>query len=252
MARLVLKFEEQVLKELEVGALATIGRLPDNSIVIDNPAVSGHHASLFRDGDDFIVEDLGSTNGTFVNEKRVSRRMLQDGDVLLVGKHQIAFERRQGDESAVPAKTETAMPTLGDTVFLDTRKHRELIAKLGDAHDLASSSNGQADGSAPTAVGVLHVLSGRSDQSEYPLETRTCLIGKAETSAVRLKGWFKPRVAVAITRNHNGYVATMLAGRTTINSQSGRRRHDLKDGDILGVSGLTLEFRLRQGADALR
>jgi pSer/pThr/pTyr-binding forkhead associated (FHA) protein len=209
--------------------------------------VSGHHASVARDGDHFVVEDLHSTNGTFVNERRVSRHVLQDGDVLLVGKHQLVFERRVGDEPVVVAKAEPATPALGDTMFLDTKKHRELIANLREANS-AAASKGRAAGAVEAKVGVLHVISGRSDQTEYPLEARTCLIGKAQTNAVRLKGWFKPRVAAAITRNREGYVVTQVAGKMTINSELGSGRHDLKDGDILAVGGLTLEFRLRQDA----
>ena len=117
---------------------------------------------------------------------------------------------------------------------------------------MAKLSNGQADraaagpgGLALTSVGVLRVLNGRADQSEYHLEARTSLIGKADTSVVRLKGWFKPRVAAAITRNGHGYMATLLAGQMSINSQPVSGRYDLKDGDILHVSGLTLEFRLK-------
>ena len=61
---------------------------------------------------------------------------------------------------------------------------------------------------------------------------------------MRLRGWFKPRVAVAITRNRQGYVATLLAADVLINSRPVRARHELKDGDVLDVSGLLLEFRV--------
>ena len=73
MARLTLQFEDRVVKEFTVGASATIGRLPDNTIMVDSPAVSSHHACVFRDGDRLVVEDLQSTNGTFVNGRRISR-----------------------------------------------------------------------------------------------------------------------------------------------------------------------------------
>src|SRR5688500_19503216 len=96
MATLSLQFEDLVLKEHVMGLMMTIGRLPDNTIVIDNPAVSGHHACVFRDGDRFIVEDLDSTNGTFVNDRRVSRYTLQHGDVVLVGKHRLVFDAAAG------------------------------------------------------------------------------------------------------------------------------------------------------------
>ena len=90
--RLILQFENRVLKEYPAGLMVTIGRLPDNAVMIDNPAVSSHHACVHRDGDQFIVEDLQSTNGTFVNEKRITRHTLRDGDVVLIGKHQIVFD----------------------------------------------------------------------------------------------------------------------------------------------------------------
>jgi len=76
MPKLILQFENRVLKEYPTGVMVTIGRLPDNMVIIDNPAVSSHHACVYSDGDQFIVEDLQSTNGTFVNEKRVTRHTL--------------------------------------------------------------------------------------------------------------------------------------------------------------------------------
>ena len=249
MARLMLKFDEQILRETDIGGTATIGRLPDNSVVVDNPAVSSHHARIIREGGDFIVEDLNSTNGTFVNEKRVSRHTLRSGDVLLVGKHHIVFDGRRGHESEAPTQTDLTLEAIDSTMFLDTKRHRELIAKLQSGQ---GATNQSAGASGSLALGVLHVISGRADQDEYPLEARTSLIGRDKASAVRLKGWFKPKVAVAIARNREGYVATLLAGKTTINSEPGSGRYDLKDGDILGVSGLTLEFRLRQPAQLSR
>ena len=142
MAALVLKFEDQVLKECAVGLIATIGRLPDNSIVIENPAVSGHHACVFRDADHFIVEDLESTNGTFVNQKRVTRHTLHNGDVLLVGKHELVFDQMAGGETVVPDEAPVMISNLGDTVFLDTAKHRALMAQLTDVKAQALEAGG--------------------------------------------------------------------------------------------------------------
>jgi len=237
--RLILQFDDQVLKECGLGLMATIGRLPDNNLVIDNPAVSGHHACVFRDGDRFVVEDLESTNGTFVNEQRVSRHTLHDGDVVAIGKHKLVFEQTGGVEDTMELPMPT-MSNLRDTVFLDTQKHRAMIAKLKDP-------NGNGDGSRAAAkIGVLRVVAGRTDQDEYSLDAHTCLIGKAPASLVRLKGWFKPSVALAITRNGQSYTATVLNGRTHINSEPLRGRHALNDGDVLRVSGLTLQFRLKE------
>ncbi len=229
--------------------MATIGRLSDNTVVIDNAAVSGHHACVFADGDQLVVEDLQSSNGTFVNGTRVSRHALQHGDVVQVGKHKIVLDQLVGGKPPVADGAEPSIPNQGATVFVDDRKwlgkllvdpeahrqHEALLATLQDA----------GPGAEPTRVGTLRVLAGRADQSEYDLEAHTSVIGKQKSSLVRLQGWFKPNVAVAITRNRHAYVATLLGGRMLINSQRVTGRSELKDGDVLEVSGLTLDFHLK-------
>lgn len=222
MARLILQFEDQVLKECSVGLMATIGRLPDNTVVIDNPAVSGHHASVFRDGDAYIVEDLQSTNGTFINEKRVTRHTLQNGDVVLIGKHTLVFDATVGEKPVVADDDKPLMPDMEGTVFLDTRQHRALLAKLGIEDHAKKAAGVPVTARRPAAsakVGVLGVIRGNADRSEFNLEAHTSLIGKAEASLIRLKGWFKPSVAIAITRDDHSYVATLLHGNTLINHQ---------------------------------
>src|SRR5437588_11060050 len=92
MAKLSLKFEKNELKQIGLTADdVTIGRLPDNDIQVDNPAVSGHHAKILWNGEHFIVEDNSSLNGTYINGQRVFKQQLKDGDNILVGKHTITF-----------------------------------------------------------------------------------------------------------------------------------------------------------------
>src|SRR5260370_8350245 len=92
MAKLILKFEQQILKEVTLAAdPLTIGRLPDNMLPIDNLAVSGHHAKVAWEQDHYVVEDLGSLNGTYVNNQRVGKAALQDGDQLLTANHLFQF-----------------------------------------------------------------------------------------------------------------------------------------------------------------
>ena len=227
--RVILQFEDQVLKECPLGPKTTIGRLPDNTVVIDNPAVSGHHACIVRNGDAYTVEDLGSTNGTFVNEKCVSRATLRNSD----------------DPAAVNAD-KPPVPNIEGTVFLDTRQHRALLAKLGIDGDANKTAAGTGTDALPAArIGVLRVIDGVADRPEFQLEAQTSLIGKAEASLIRLKGWFKPSVAIAISRDGHNYVATLLRGNTLINHQQKSGRHHLKEGDLLEVGGLMLEFRLK-------
>jgi hypothetical protein len=148
---------------------------------------------------------------------------------------------------------------LGDTVYLDTKQHRALRAGIESAKAdamamrAAASPRPAVKAPAPVAssarrVGVLRVISGRSEHVEYELERHTSLIGRSATAQVQLRGWFKPYVAVAIARSGDSYVATLLGGKTLINNQPLDARHELKDGDILNVSGLTLEFRWKDEA----
>lgn len=238
MPKLTLQYEGRVLKEYSVGVGLTIGRSPDNALIIDNPAVSGHHARVFSESGAVIVEDLNSTNGTFVNGQHTTRRVLRSGDVLQIGKHQLVFDNTQEWSAAPPPQ----LPALGDTVYLDTKQHRALMSSLGDVRAQAVPPPAQKP-PAPRRVGVLQVIAGRADQTEYDLDAHTSLIGKADGSLVRLQGWFKPAVAVAIARSSDGYVATLMGGRTTINNEPLEQRRALQDGDVLNISGLVLEFR---------
>jgi len=90
------------------------------------------------------------------------------------------------------------------------------------------------------------VVAGRADQAEYVLTDHTSVIGRADWTLIRLKSALAPRVAVAITRNQVGYVATRLHGTMRINSQPMNGRHDLKEGDILDVGELTLAFSVKE------
>jgi len=251
MPKLTLQFEGIVLKEYPVGPGVTIGRLPDNKVVIDNPAVSGHHARVFVEGNSVILEDLQSTNGTFVYGRPVTRHVLHHGDEVLVGKHQLVFDV-SGEPLAAPGP---AIQGLGDTVYLDTKQHRALRAGIESARAEANrpAPSPRRAVTAPPAsrrVGLLRVLSGRSEHAEYELEKHTALIGRSATAQVRLQGWFKPYVAVAIARSGDGYVATLLGGKTLVNGQPLTARYQLQDGDVLNVSGLSMQFRWKDGVAA--
>src|SRR5687768_2437775 len=99
MARLILSLDGQVSAEYNMNKERyTIGRLPDNDIRIDNPAVSGHHSLIINILNDSFLEDLNSTNGTYVNGKLIKKHALQHGDVITVGHHQLRFvDQNDGD-----------------------------------------------------------------------------------------------------------------------------------------------------------
>jgi predicted component of type VI protein secretion system len=258
MPKLVLMFEGRVLKETPVSQTTpvTIGRLPDNTIVIDNTAVSSHHVRIGREGPQFVVEDLGSTNGTFVNGEKVAKRPLRHGDTILVGKHKLFFDRMGEAEFEGAELPGRELPDFGGTVILDADQQQRLLAAAqariqarAAATVTATPDAGPAPAPAPQppkkpAVGRLHVLSGRSDLTEYRLDAATAAIGRSSQALVRLHGWFKPRLAVEIARMGESYVATPVAGRTLVNGQPLQNRRGLEHGDVLEVGGLELEFRL--------
>lgn len=100
MARLILSLDNQVLAEYNMTKERyTIGRLPDNDVRIDNPAVSGHHSLIINILNDSFLEDLNSTNGTYVNGKLIKKHALQHGDVITIGHHQLRFSDQQTIET---------------------------------------------------------------------------------------------------------------------------------------------------------
>jgi pSer/pThr/pTyr-binding forkhead associated (FHA) protein len=235
-----------VLDEFVIGHQGVkIGRLPDNHVVIDNPAVSGHHARVTREGPQCILEDLESTNGTFVNEKRVTRHELVSGDVVLIGKHVLLFDGRASEEPIEETATDF-VPELGGTMVLDTAQRRALLAKIeeeAEAKQAAASAAPPAP-PPPPRIGRLRVLSGRTDQAEYDLDAHTSIVGKSDTALVRLKGWFKPKAALAIARKGERYSVTPMDGKATVNGEALSARRELAEGDIIKVSGLQLQFHL--------
>jgi pSer/pThr/pTyr-binding forkhead associated (FHA) protein len=100
MARLILSLDSQVLAEYNMSKERyTVGRLLDNDVRIDNPAVSGHHSLIINILNDSFLEDLNSTNGTYVNGKLIKKHALQHGDVITIGHHQLRFADQQTNDA---------------------------------------------------------------------------------------------------------------------------------------------------------
>ncbi len=126
MPVLTLLFKNTPLDEfpLKSGQTLTIGRSQSNDIVIDNMSVSGLHARIDSVSATFILTDLESTNGTFVNEKLISSHTLRDKDLILIGKHHLIFDRSDLNKE-MEAETEDE----NKTHYLDTAQYRDLLKK---------------------------------------------------------------------------------------------------------------------------
>src|SRR5271170_4175693 len=141
MSRLVLKFESSSLKEVPLGTRpVTIGRAPDNDIQIDNLSVSNYHARVYVEAGSLVVEDLNSLNGSFLNDIRVERAMLKDGDAILIGKHHIVVDQAHGSAPAVDGWRKAPAPRVNETMVLDTLECRKMFEQAAAAGERSQVS----------------------------------------------------------------------------------------------------------------
>jgi pSer/pThr/pTyr-binding forkhead associated (FHA) protein len=258
MAKLLLKFDDQVLQEVSLSSgTITIGRQPDNILRIDNPAVSGYHAKVYFEGGHYVLEDAESFNGTYVNNQRISKVVLKEGDKALIGKHTLEFSDQwvYGSACTVDGQSQVAKPKapkLDRTAFLDTAKGRELIA-LAVAASASSGSGGQTKGaasgqaSAPAhqTIGTLTIIEGRTDQNYYVLTGRLTVIGKSKMAGIRLKRWFAPHVAASIYRADDGYYIAASGDNADVKVndimvEGGKKQ--LEPGNVIEVAGIKAVF----------
>jgi pSer/pThr/pTyr-binding forkhead associated (FHA) protein len=269
MAKLYLRFEQRVIREITLSVgVVTIGRQPDNLLQIDNPAVSGHHAKVYWEVDHYVLEDTESFNGTYINNRRVSKVVLQDGDVVLIGKHTIAFQAQVSENVSAQHKTadrsvflqqqvDKARPRQLDlTVVLDTRSAERMRAQLAAAA-AAGAPGAQAHGTGanpPAAdagmagrrkIGTLTVVNGKTNRRHYVLSSKLSVIGKSEMASIRLKRWFAPRIAASIQLREDGYYIVGAGRKSKVkvnDTEINAGKKELKAGDLIEVAGIRATF----------
>ncbi|PLY03804.1 MAG: hypothetical protein C0623_00185 [Desulfuromonas sp.] len=232
MPRLLLKFNDEVLKVIDSNKdLITVGRNLKNDIQIDNLAVSNFHAHIVCQMGHFFVEDLGSTNGTFVNDRKISKWALADNDVMTIGKHTIVFL----DEEVNEGQAGIEELQMEKTMILDTKKQRELI---GDDTEMVEQPAGP--------VGRLEVLSGSTDKPGYDLSAKLTLVGKDQDSEVKLEGMLAPKIGCFISRDRSGYglIPPEKKNKVRLNGQEVRDASSLKSGDQIEIGNVKLRFML--------
>lgn len=252
MAKLFLKFEQSVLKEVPLSqGVVTIGRLPDNLIHVDNLAVSGHHAKIYWDNDKYVIEDNNSLNGTFLNNRRISKAALKDDDVILIGKHTVTFKDTWHDDAAAGAPKQVAgpaVPKMEATMVLDTKKAKEMIAAATAGAANAAAGGGQAAAAPPPVpgrerTGTLAIIDGKTDQKSYVLG-KMSVIGKSDMASIKLKGFFAPNMAALINKRENKYfiAASEAKIKVKINGQEIAGQKELAEGDVVEVAGVKASF----------
>ncbi len=210
MPKMIVSIDGVVIKEVQLTKdRTTLGRRPYNDIVIDNLAVSGEHAVMQMSGGSVTIEDLNSTNGTYVNGKAVKKQQLANDDLIEIGKYKIRYVA-EGSEAVSADQYEKTM-----------------VINAGSVVNPAGASVGNA---------LIRVMSGSAAGRELPLVKVVTTLGK-------------PGVAVAaITRRPHAYVIAVVEGtvRPTVNGQPlGSDAVDLRDGDLLELGGTQMQFVLQ-------
>ncbi len=241
MSRLVLKFENMELKEVPLGTRpVTIGRAPDNDIPIDNLAVSNYHARVYVEAGSLVIEDLNSLNGSFLNDIRVERAMLKDGDTILIGKHKILVDQSHDATLQSDGWRKAPAPRVSETMVLDTQERRKMLEQAAAAGERSQLSPDRL------RVPTLTVLRGRTDQKEYRLSGKLTVIGHSKMATVRLRRWFSPSVAAQINKHEDGYYLGRGDVVPKINGQEISGLTKLNDGDLIEVGRVRLNFLYRE------
>ncbi len=171
MARLILSLDSQVLAEYNMSKERyTIGRLPDNDVRIDNPAVSGHHSLIINILNDSFLEDLNSTNGTYVNGKLIKKHALQHGDVITIGHHQLRFADQQTGAAEQDEFEKTMVIPAGqqDAALLAKAEEAADVAATADAATADAAAANSAEPASAAAESRVNVRVEIPDQKEAP------------------------------------------------------------------------------------
>lgn len=236
MPKLVVSFGDKVINEyiLDSKPVLTIGRMPGNDVVIKDPTVSRKHARIeFQEGK-YLLTDLGSMNGTFVNKVRLSSRSLEHGDVVTIGKHNLAFLLT--DDELLPLNVlENAVKEFRQDTGTDMRMAKS--AKAGSPILFNKAVTG--------ATGVLLFLAGGN--GEITLTDESINIGKDLACDIVVRGLFIGKIACTINRSPDGYLLTYVGGpsKPKVDGEFVKGSKMLKEYDIIEIGSVVLQFLLR-------
>jgi pSer/pThr/pTyr-binding forkhead associated (FHA) protein len=233
MAKIIIKFNNDVVDHVDLrqGDMK-IGRKPGCEIQIDNLSVSGEHANIFTVGEDSFIQDLGSTNGTFINNKKITKHHLKNGDTVVIGKHSLIYLTESTRASRAPdefAKTviispsRTVEPKPVAPAPASERTAITLETKPKEALVMAER------------FGAIFVLSGVNSGKRIDLTKKITNLGSAG------------KRAGAITQTTDGFMLAPGADETP--KLNGRpiphEGSKLKNGDVIEVAGTRLQFYLK-------
>ncbi|TAK90426.1 MAG: FHA domain-containing protein [Burkholderiaceae bacterium] len=260
MTKLILSKDGKILQQLLITKeRVTIGRRPENDIVIDHKAVSGVHAAIITIVNDVFLEDLNSTNGTWVNGNAVKKHFLQNGDVIELGKYQLQFSsdnasharivgrlERTGSYPAygfaeaplVQAETKPVTPAPSPSEAppapsAESAEPLELAEAVADINPISRPMQEVVQNIAPLNQGVLQVLNGPRLGKEIHLNKSITTLGTPKIQVI------------AISRRPQGYFLTHVEGeqKPIVNgAEIGAAAHALQENDVIELAGTKLMF----------
>ncbi|MBU2568009.1 MAG: FHA domain-containing protein [Elusimicrobia bacterium] len=241
MPKLLLKFNMAVIKEIPIQegvASVSVGRKEDNDIIIDNPAVSSHHARLVKHGNKFFVEDLNSTNGTFIAGRKILKAEVQHNMQIDIAKHSLVFI----DDTPTGAATEQApVGTSDQTVVIASTRQKELLEKMSAPEAYAPPKIEK--------VGCLRVVDGIVDKTEIEISGLVTYIGTDDAAVIKFQpaggifGGGAPKIAGLINKRPDGYIFKALKeGFPKVNGQPVKDHVILQDGNVIEVGKTKMVF----------
>jgi pSer/pThr/pTyr-binding forkhead associated (FHA) protein len=242
MPKISLKFKGNVLADyhLPQGCSLRIGRKNDNDVVIENLAVSAHHAKIDSVGDGFVFIDLKSKNGSFVNEELVTSHWLHDGDTINIGKHSLTFSYFESE-----IKPEDTRSEIDKTMVMDTNEYRSMMEKSEPKPAAAEEppETEVADKNKKPVRGYLTYLV--RGEGTLALKHRLTKIGRSSSSDIVVKGWTIGKTAATISRTRDGYFFSYVDGFTKpkINGKKASKKpYKLVDSDVIDIGSIKLQF----------
>lgn len=226
MSKLILSLDGVVIRDVRLDKeRISIGRKPQNDVIIDNLAVSGEHTLITCVGNDVFAEDLGSTNGTIVNGEAIKKQQLHDNDMLEIGKYKLKFV------------VETFVRPQED--FEKTMMIRRPLSGQPSVSPMTAQVNTDSTASVAKTgtVGYLQILTGSNIGKEMELTKNVTNIGKTGE-----------QVAV-VSRRPQGYFITHVIGpkHPIVNGvEIDARARALNDHDVIELAGIKMEFFYRQ------
>jgi predicted component of type VI protein secretion system len=231
MGKLVVSLDGVVIKEVQITKdKTTLGRRPYNDIVIDNLAVSGEHAVMQMVGADVFIEDLNSTNGTYINGKAIKKQLLTHNDTVEIGKYKIKYlvDESNDFERTMIVRPGSSAPAPG--------AHTPMQPSHAPAHAAADSHFAPLGAPLPTQPASIKVLNGAAAGREVVITKVVTTVGK-------------PGVQVAsITKRPNGYAFAHVEGvsRPSINGVPlVGDSVPLRNGDVIELAGTQMQFIAR-------